>query len=43
MGNIAQRTGRALKCDPKNGRILDDKQAMSQWDREYEKGWEPKV
>jgi predicted dehydrogenase len=43
VGNIAQRTGRALKCDPKNGRILDDKQAMSQWDREYEKGWEPKV
>jgi predicted dehydrogenase len=43
LGNIAQRTGRALKCDPKNGHIVDDREAMTQWTREYEKGWEPKV
>ena len=43
LGNIAQRTGRALRCDAKDGHILDDKAAMALWTREYEKGWEPKV
>ncbi len=43
LGNIAHRTGRALKCDPKDGRILDDQDAMSYWSREYAPGWEPKV
>jgi predicted dehydrogenase len=43
LGNIAQRTGRALRCDPKNGRILEDSQAMAMWKRAYEPGWEPKV
>ena len=41
LANIAQRTGRALHCDPSNGHILDDKDAMMLWQREYEKGWEP--
>jgi predicted dehydrogenase len=40
LGNIAQRTGRILNCDPTNGHILKDKQAMKLWSREYEKGWE---
>ena len=43
LGNIAQRTGRTLRCDPKNGRVLDDADAMKLWSREYEPGWEPKV
>ena len=43
LGNIAQRTGRTLNCDPKNGRILGDRKAMKFWDREYARGWEPKV
>jgi predicted dehydrogenase len=43
LGNISQRTGRALKVDPSNGRILNDKEAMKLWSREYEKGWEPKI
>ena len=43
LGNIAYRTGRTLKCDPSNGHILGDKDAMAFWTREYEKGWEPKV
>ena len=43
LGNIAQRTGRTLNCDPSNGHIIDDKQAMALWSRNYEKGWEPKV
>jgi predicted dehydrogenase len=43
LGNIAQRTGRTLNTDPSNGHILNDKEAMKLWSREYEKGWEPKI
>ena len=43
LANIAQRTGRTLHCDPKNGYVLNDPGAMKLWKREYEKGWEPKV
>ncbi len=43
LGNIAWRLGRELKTDPKNGHILNDKEAMKLWSREYEKGWEPKL
>jgi len=40
LGNIAQRTGRSLKIDPKNGHILEDEAAQQYWSRTYEKGWE---
>ena len=43
LGNIAHRTGHSLNCDPENGRILNDADAMSLWKREYEPGWEPTV
>ncbi len=43
LANISQRVGRTLHCDPKNGHILNDSEAMKLWKREYEKGWEPKV
>jgi predicted dehydrogenase len=43
LGNIAYRVGRVLTCDPKNGHILNDKEAMKLWSREYEKGWEIKI
>ena len=43
LGNIAQRTGRSLQCDAKNGQIVSDKQAMTFWTREYDKNWEPRV
>ncbi len=43
LANIAQRTGRALRCDPKSGRILGDDEAMRYWKRDYEPGWEPKA
>ena len=43
LANIAHRTGRKLHCDPKNGHILNDVDAMKLWRRSYEKGWEPKI
>ena len=43
-GNIAQHTGQALTCDPTNGHIIGNDEAMQQlWGRTYEPGWEPKV
>jgi predicted dehydrogenase len=43
LGNIAHRTGRALRCDAANGHILGDREAMALWRRKYADGWEPKV
>jgi len=43
LGNIAQRTGRPLKTDPANGRILGDPEASKLWTRAYEPGWAPTV
>jgi len=43
LANIAQRTGTTLHCDPSNGHIKNNKEAMALWQRIYEKGWEPKV
>jgi predicted dehydrogenase len=42
LGNIAQSTGRALRIDA-SGHILDDADAMKQWQREYAPGWTPVV
>jgi predicted dehydrogenase len=43
LGNIAQRTGRALRCSSRDGAIQQDKDAMAMWTREYQKGFEPRV
>jgi predicted dehydrogenase len=43
LGNIALRSGHTLHIDPRNGHILNDKEAMKYWSREYQPGWEPKV
>jgi predicted dehydrogenase len=43
LGNISYRVGRTLNCDARNGHILNDKEAMKLWQREYEKGWEMKL
>ncbi|MBL7968414.1 MAG: Gfo/Idh/MocA family oxidoreductase [Prolixibacteraceae bacterium] len=43
LGNISQRVGRTLNIDPKNGHILNDKEALNYWSRSYEKGWEMKL
>jgi predicted dehydrogenase len=43
LANIAYRTGRALKCNPRNGHILHDDEAMALWQRSYESGWMPEI
>jgi predicted dehydrogenase len=43
LGNISLRTGNALHIDPLNGRIKNDPAAQKLWQRDYERGWEPKV
>ena len=43
LGNIAQRVGHSLEIDPKNGHIINDKEADKFWARSYEEGWEMKL
>jgi predicted dehydrogenase len=43
LGNIAHRVNRVLTTSEKDGHILNDKEAMQLWSREYRPGWEPKV
>ena len=43
LANIAWRTGRVLRCNPANGHIEGDPEAMALWGRTYEPGWEPTV
>jgi predicted dehydrogenase len=43
LGNIAQRVGHTLNIDSITGHIKGDSEAMKLWDRDYEKGWAPKV
>jgi predicted dehydrogenase len=43
LGNIAYRMKRELRCDPTNGRILNDQQAMGLWKREYQPGFEAEM
>jgi predicted dehydrogenase len=43
LGNIAYRVNRVLTIDEKNGHIVDDKEAMGLWKREYNPAWEKDV
>ena len=43
LGNIAHRVGRSINCNPADGKITGDDQAMQFWKREYEPGWEPLI
>ncbi|WP_077921415.1 Gfo/Idh/MocA family protein [Spirosoma sp. 209] len=43
LGNIAYRVGRVIHCDPTNGHILNDKEAMKLWSRDYSKDWAVRV
>ena len=43
LSNVAWETKRELHLDTTDGKVLHDPEAMKYWDREYEKGWAPKV
>jgi len=43
LGNIAYRVGRTLNINHRNGHIINDKNAMKLWSRDYESGWEMKI
>jgi len=43
LANIAQKVGQTLHCDPGNGHITGNPEAMELWARDYEPGWEPTV
>ena len=41
LANISFRSGKSLNCNPLNGNILNDTDALKYWSRTYESGWEP--
>jgi len=43
LSNIAWEVNRELSLNPADGKIKNDAEAMKFWDRDYEKGWEPRV
>ena len=43
LSNIAWEVNRELQLDPADGKIQNDRDAAKLWDREYEKGWEPRI
>lgn len=43
LGNYSQKVGRSLEINTKNGKILNDDEAMKDWSRTYEEGWAPKA
>ena len=43
LSNIAWTVNRELRLNPADGKIKNDPEAVKMWDREYEKGWEPKL
>lgn len=43
LGNIAFRSGNALKIDHSNGHIIGDTAAQQFWSRKYQPGWEPVI
>jgi len=43
LGNIAWRSGHTVNLDPMTGKMAKDKEAEKFWQREYRRGWEPKV
>jgi hypothetical protein len=43
LSNIAWKVGRVLTLNSSDAHILGDPGAEKLWQREYEKGWEPKI
>ncbi len=43
LSNIAWETKHELHLDTRDGKVLNDSEAMKHWGREYEKGWAPRV
>ena len=43
LSNIAWFVRRELDLNPADGKIKNDAEAMKFWNREYEKGWEPRI
>jgi predicted dehydrogenase len=43
LSNISWKVGRSLALDTRDGHVVGDPGAMELWQREYEKGWEPKI
>jgi len=43
LSNIAWEVNRELQIDTSNAHIMNDKDAMKMWRREYENGWAPHV
>jgi hypothetical protein len=43
LSNIAWFQHRELNLNPTDGKIENDPEAMKFWNREYEKGWEPRI
>lgn len=41
LSNVAWEVNRVLNLDPADGKVVNDPEAMKQWGRSYEKGWEP--
>ena len=43
LGNIAQDVGETIRIDTSSGKVLGNEDAMKNWKRDYEKGWEPRL
>jgi hypothetical protein len=43
LSNISWEVNRELQIDSKDGKILNDSDAMKLWEREYEAGWAPHI
>lgn len=43
LGNMAQDAGETLKIDSVTGKVINNENAMKNWKREYQSGWEPKL